>query len=947
MARIHIYTTCTNFGGLSGASYGAENKYFYDTDLKQVVTETKSYNDALGTFCQTYSRSITEKIHHYCEGANRVDIFHDGYGGITQVKVKQGCKVNNPPVLTILNVEVTHQQTEGRGDGAALVTVNRGNVAWTITGVYINEAKYYSLTGVFTIPDLFPGDYTVCVRDVMNHSATSCFDFTVLPKFVNELPSEPKWWFEYKTVDDILTRVEIYGKNWPGAASELDYIGKGDIDYIGVDPFVLEWKGQGNDKYRPVIYSECVLNVIAKLDFQYIDIFSSDETEHLVKVIHGGELFWTGYIIPDVYTEPYLTPPYEMSVSAVDGIYLLKNHDFDLTGEYASYLQIIQYCLAKTGHLLNLKESCFLYPFAVQTGSPLVIQKVKVESLAGLNCLEVLEKILFANLSRLYLQYGVWNIVPIDVLNDIYTERTFNPGGELISEIQVNPLKEIGCRKTGDVAFRDRSQVLSINPAYKEVGVKQSFGVNDQILKNPDFTEDIGIGKNWSGLNAYPVTYRDNRETKEAIAIVNGYIEQTINIEPTANQDTIDFEIEFKVDFDIQPTKQIIHFDFSKAGEKQYIGLVLNGTFYNWLGTLPPPNVNMHFYDWLNTIPDFKNHYIRYKIVDADGKINVVGIQSLEADPFYDYGDVDTGGGILVSGRTNDRDIDLSTSFFRVFVHASNISDTRSLNKSGFWGGFYIYDYSTPDFAPLTTSRELVIPVSKVGEWESFKISSEFLPLGTTSIHIRIYGLRLRNDKEKVPQTQLGTNAIVNIVRKVNIILKPNGDYIPESFTTTVLNPNHENLTFVPDTYQLFLGDLPGLQNDRDVYKNGVYYYDEEKHKLVYGYWHKGMEEETDNRLRSILAVKILEASENPTQVITGSMIPFYRLSLNNSLYDPHNPGRYFVINYMKYHDRSKKYDVELVEMAGGDLNLSLLGAMLLETGAYMKYENDGKMLLE
>src|SRR5690606_38698445 len=180
------------------------------------------------------------------------------------------------------------------------------------------------------------------------------------------------------------TRVEIDGKNFSGSASE--------IEYIGSEPVAFDWKGKGSDKYRQFVNSECQLNVVAKQDFEYITLFSSDEKEHRVSVYKSDVLFWRGFIVPDVYSEPYLSPPYNMQVSAVDGLNTLSNYEYDNVAEVVSLLDAAVYCLNKLELSLDIEEACFFNSTAPNQNF-LVDLYVKGKSFEGLDCLEVLKRI--------------------------------------------------------------------------------------------------------------------------------------------------------------------------------------------------------------------------------------------------------------------------------------------------------------------------------------------------------------------------------------------------------------------------------------------------------------------------------------------------------------------------------------------------------------------------
>lgn len=926
MTKILLKSVCKN---KPSDGIPVKRHYNYDT-----VTKSVSYIDELigSNYCSPYSRPTDELVYSYCSNIDRINVYHDGFGGVELKRVFNGCQVTQPPpvrpALKILSVSVTNQQILGVNDGSITVEVNQGYISWTLTESFSGAIETISSEPIFTIGNLAPGDYVIKVRDYVFHDMIDSYPFTILPKPPD---AGPKWFFSFADKDSDLVECDIFGKDFTGTGTE--------IEYVDPAPIVIETKGKGKDKYSPIRSTECILHVVAVTDFEYITIFSSDDKEHFVKIKRAGSLFWAGYIVSDVYTEPYINPPYKMLVSCTDGLVYLKNYDFDLLKEYASYLEIIQYCLDKLDYQLPLKDSTVIRPHELDLlTSPLVTQLVKPEIYHGTNCYEVLEKVLFANLSRLYQSGGYWYVSPIDTLTDTYTERTFDVNGTFLSETIINPLKLIAKPNQGDVYFIDKSQNLTVNPAYREVQIEQELGLNDNLIKNPEF-KFKGIGGGWANpANYEDRSYRDGKEIKTARVFTEGTLRQHVFFNPEHRLSRFEFKIEFMVNAIYPETTHMIRFSFKGSQADHYIGILINGTYYNYVHDGYSIPYGIVFKNWLESLPNFSHYYKTAYVTDDEGYSDIE-ITSLYTDASYDFGDVETDKGVTITARSNSPVTNFDNAHFRVSIQSA----ASSLTSTGFWGTFYVKQKVLLG-DDIMDAREMRIPISKSGEWESFTVITDPLPSGMQSIEVQIYGIRLNDNKHEVPNYD-GANIIENAVRKVELTLLPEGRYAPSSYAHIVPNENEKTLSFAPAKYELFTGGVINESpvNAKKIYNNLVYRKDGTEY-IIAKFFKEG---NNDNiyYLFHLLARLILSASAKPTQVITGRLVK--EVFLHHSFYDNSNPGKIFITNYVRLDMRHKRNDIEIIEMAGADFTASVTTGILLEDGEFLLKEDGYNLLLE
>lgn len=898
-------------------TYNKREEY-YDTVTKQVsVVTSPSPVDS----CAYYFRSPLERIDDYCDGNDRIEVYHNREPahnetvGVKLVRTIGACAIAG---CNISFVSARVEYHESREYGSITFTMSTSEYEYSLTNFndYLSSVYYTR-----RIQNIYPGDYILSVRQKEKKTCVATLAFTIDEK----IDYNPKWFFELKDRHNNDLRVEILGKNYEGTAT--------DIEYIGSNPIVIDWKGRGNDKFRPIVTSECILTVNSSTDFEYYSLFSSDEKAHRIDVYKNGAIFWRGYVIPDVYTEPYLAPPYLMTVSAVDGLNTLKKYDYENPNETSTYREIITYCLDKIGHGIDFLDSAFILPSDI-TGTPLNIFSVKNKAFEGLNCYEVLERVVFANLGRLTQLDGSWQMVPITQLKDIYELRDSD------STIgTMDPVIQIGDVRNGEPYFRDRSQTLNIKPAYKEITVIQDYGLDDVFVKNSTFEFIENVLPEWIGELYLKRYYRkDNGDIATMVGILNRPISQEVDISPTEEESRIALDIEYKVAIGQVYEASIIEITFSQ-GETIDVIIKLEGNYLffqdsGWDRTTGPgipgrSNIaDAYLYPAVDNAERFRvwleANTTNYTISRTN---NVVKISANITDVKYDFGDVEVLGYAEITDRNNQPITTEGYSVQMVVYAYDSAGNEKTLSTSGHW----MVRYSNPRMTGLQPNK-VNMPVKSNGEWNTFTLLSDPLPEDTVRFKIELHGYGAKN------RDRGSSNNIEAHYKKANISYLPGGDYAPK--TSTLKLVNDKELTFIPSDYLLFLGEPPlndelePIPNADRVLSNLVYYNSDMITQFTTG--------EKTGRLLDIIANIILSANMDQIQVISGTMRGDF--NLNNTFVDSNNPGKEFIVNYMRLNLRKNEADLELVEMP---FDIKITNALLLETGDYFLQEDGGLILLE
>ncbi len=148
----------------------------------------------------------------------------------------------------------------------------------------------------------------------------------------------------------VLRRVEIAERGYFGTSEEMDFAGD--------DPLQITWESRGDEFFVPVKASEASITIMCHENFHYIGLFTSDPRKFRVSIYRNGGLYWRGFVVADLYSESFSSPPYEMTIRAVDGFNILSSIDYsDETGVSKTGLRSLYSLLTPCIDVLELDMS--------------------------------------------------------------------------------------------------------------------------------------------------------------------------------------------------------------------------------------------------------------------------------------------------------------------------------------------------------------------------------------------------------------------------------------------------------------------------------------------------------------------------------------------------------------------------------------------------------------
>ena len=233
----------------------------------------------------------------------------------------------------------------------------------------------------------------------------------------------------------------------------LDYLGYTGTSYpiiSALNGLILRSTTGDQDRFATPLGLECILNIVvgkARLanglvddsQLTIFDLIAQQDNQIRVTVYKNQDLTkstFQGFVVVEDNQQPYMDPPFNLTVRALDGLGLLKGVDLTTTigSQFVGAMNPITWLaniLYKTGSTLNIRcyfnivniaflgvppMLAFTIPASTfQTGQPQTTTDPTVDISASIadDCATALEVLCRCLRSRLFQQDGVWNFVNI------------------------------------------------------------------------------------------------------------------------------------------------------------------------------------------------------------------------------------------------------------------------------------------------------------------------------------------------------------------------------------------------------------------------------------------------------------------------------------------------------------------------------------------------------
>ncbi len=175
---------------------------------------------------------------------------------------------------------------------------------------------------------------------------------------------------------------------------------------VPINPFRLR-----KDRSEVVHGTSFEFAIREAVDFEYLKFYTSIPKKFKIELYKASTLLWTGYLNPQQYRAPYKPVPNNIFFMASDGLGLLKEESFTLTGKQ-SELAIIKHCIDKIGLDLGYAIAIGLWEINHDTSKSVLAQTyLDCDIFEDDNCYEVIEKVLGKYDAEITQWKGRWQII--------------------------------------------------------------------------------------------------------------------------------------------------------------------------------------------------------------------------------------------------------------------------------------------------------------------------------------------------------------------------------------------------------------------------------------------------------------------------------------------------------------------------------------------------------
>lgn len=365
------------------------------------------------------------------------------------------------------------------------------------------------------------------------------------------------WRSEFSDIQGEDWRIDILEDSYGGAIVDLTPSGS---------PLMIDWPSDSDDIYEQNIRgSMASIGVYSTSSFQFTDLFTSDNLEYKVNIYYDTTtLYWTGWVTANNWSEPYTGTPYPVTISAVDGLGLLK--DFAFSGHSLTSRQtlskIIYDIIGDIGftqftEYINVYES---EQVATTDDSPLDQTNADPMLWEEDNSYDALSTILKCFNATIIQSMGTLVIYRYKELSDATMRGRIFTSATAKSSTTNTPLQYVN-RPTQSSNFIDNgSGTLMLIPQVKTLEIVNNCAPRDSILLSWDFDYDDFSGTydiaNWTETDTpdpQPVSVRKEliSETKGVLlhsrSVAAGtwpYISQSVDLKESTT-DTFSIELKY------------------------------------------------------------------------------------------------------------------------------------------------------------------------------------------------------------------------------------------------------------------------------------------------------------------------------------------------------------------------------------------------------------------
>jgi hypothetical protein len=212
---------------------------------------------------------------------------------------------------------------------------------------------------------------------------------------------------------------------------------------------VLDWKGADKKDDLIIVGSALSFTMVGMSceDGQYYDLFTGDEIRFKVRLYTEDETtIWTGFLLPDTYSEPYNDSPILINFTASDGLGRIKGKYLpdEFYKDEFSVIQIIAKCLELTGLQLD-----FRFAPAIENSKQKDYNQIYIDTAIfkeknkKQDAYKILDDLLKSMLCTLFQADNCWNIEGFNIrTRRVYNTKIYSYTGLLLDVQEITRIQK-------------------------------------------------------------------------------------------------------------------------------------------------------------------------------------------------------------------------------------------------------------------------------------------------------------------------------------------------------------------------------------------------------------------------------------------------------------------------------------------------------------------------
>ena len=212
---------------------------------------------------------------------------------------------------------------------------------------------------------------------------------------------------------------------------------------------------------------------------------------------HDYNIFWKGFVQPDLYSEPLFYQPYPVQIFATCGLGKLENLIFAYMAGSAesihtrTQLEIIQDCLDNTGIYLPVKSTINLFEADLMTDGEDPLNELTINQEVFFDYdeknntrQEVIAKILKPYFARIIQSAGFWRIERIPYKRETQTYYWYDVfGNELQDSLTQSDLLTLTTVDAVNlVRYEGQRQYIELDYSWQNINLEQDKGYSDSVI---------------------------------------------------------------------------------------------------------------------------------------------------------------------------------------------------------------------------------------------------------------------------------------------------------------------------------------------------------------------------------------------------------------------------------------------------------------------------------